>query len=155
MHTATAGCDQAIDCPTTAISVSTGGVLLLCDVSTLCCMLIEYIYQPELPLLADPQGQSTLRWHIPIQITVLLIMFYCSNKRDLNAVVNQQGTVTVAAISTHSSCPRPTISTLRRTFILSPAVCGGDHIHAQETPVAMWLCGSRDQSGPAALTLWP
>ena len=135
MHTATAGCDQAIDCPTTAISVSTGGVLLLCDVSTLCCMLIEYIYQPELPLLADPQGQSTLRWHIPIQITVLLIMFYCSNKRDLNAVVNQQGTVTVAAISTHSSCPRPTISTLSRdyvrTFILSPAVCGGDHLHAR------------------------
>lgn len=82
-------------------------------------------------------------------------MFYCSNKRDLIAAVSQQDTVTVAAISAHSSCPRPTISTLLRdyvrTHILSPAVCGGDHLHAQEPPVPMWLCGSRGQSGPAAL----
>ena len=92
-------------------------------VEWLCCLLIEYIYQPELPLLADPQGQSALRWHIPVQITVLLIMFYCSNKRDLNPAVSQHGTVT--AISTHSSCPRPLFQHYAvTTHILNPAVCG-------------------------------
>ena len=145
----TAGCDQAIDCATTAICVSTGGVLLLCDVSMLCCMLIEYIYQPELPLLADPQGQSALWWHIPIQITVLLIMFYCSNKRDLNAAVNQQDTVTVASISTHSSCPR--LPYFNTTPWLRP--------YAHSYPGSMWrwssICPGAAGSHVAVRVSWP
>lgn len=50
--------------------------------------------------------------------------------------------------------PSPPVSTLRRdhvrTRILSPAVVS-DHLHAQEAPFPMRLCGSRGHSGPGAL----
>jgi hypothetical protein len=120
----TAGNDQTIDCSTAAICVSTGVLTAVWrkHVKWLCSLLMEYIYQPEFPLLADRSDNQAQRWRCPVQITVSLIMFCCSNKRDLQPAANQQDSYNACDKHPLRLPPCPQL----RTSILNPAVRGGE-----------------------------